>query len=529
MRDDDDVLSDYDLSAWDVPPPSPGLADAVIARAQQPAAVAASEDPIARPVRRWWIGGVVVFGIASTLAVALWGLQRAPKDGSGDVIAAQAQVVELGPSSAQLDPGAEVHWRRDKHRVTVAQSRGAASWTVHGDDTFVIDAGATVASVEASGASLRVEVTMNVSDARVIGASVLTAVVVAMVTVVVYEGHVKVASGGQTVIVEPGSRLEIRNPALAPPPVAVGASPDALAEKDREIANLRHQLEVALRSQKTAEPPLCDQVSCALNNNEGECCQRFKKTPKQPPPATASCDAAALAKKGDDNFGAGMFAAALAAYESSQQCKPDNMVLRKAGLAACRSKNGIKARAIIAKLPGDMGLPVAQICIREGIDPKSTGCDAQALRDKGQDAMQIGADAMALEKFEASLACKPDAAVERLAFMSACRAKDVDRARRHYGNVPSTNRTGIIQICVRNGISEDMMQAAKSASTGTLRINATPPAKVFIDGIDSGETPVVANVAPGKHKLTLQVGDEKWSYAVTVAAGKTQTITKDLR
>ena len=46
MRDDDDnVLADYDLSAWEAPPPSAGLADAVIARAKQPPAVAAVTIP----------------------------------------------------------------------------------------------------------------------------------------------------------------------------------------------------------------------------------------------------------------------------------------------------------------------------------------------------------------------------------------------------------------------------------------------------------------------------------------------------
>ncbi len=452
MRDDDDdALADYDLSAWDVPPPSPGLADAVISRAKQPVGVAATEDPIGKPVRRWWIGGVVAAGVAATLAVGLWGLQRAPQDGGGDVVATHAQLVELGPSSALLDPGAEMHWRRDKHRMTVTQPRGAASWTIHGDDTFVIDAGAMVASVEASGASLRVEVTMNVSDARVIGASALTAAVVAMVTVVVYEGRVKVASGGQTVTVEPGTTLELRNPALAPPPVAVGAATDQLAEMDRQIAELRRLVEASQK--RTVDPVPCDEVACVLNNYEGECCLKFKKAPKSQPPAVAACDAAALTKKGDANIGAGMFAAALASYEQALQCKPDKATLKKAGMAACRSKNGVKARAIIAKLPGDMGLAIAQICVREGIDPKSTGCDANALRTQGQDALQIGADVVALEKFEASLACKSDASTIRLAFMAACRSKNADRARRHYAQLPSATVTGIVQICVRNGIT----------------------------------------------------------------------------
>ena len=526
MRDDDDdVLADYDLSAWDVPPPSPGLADAVIARAKQPAGVAATEDPLGKPVRRWWIGGVVAAGIAASLAVGLWGLQRAPKDGGGDVFAARAQLVELGSSRVQLDANAEMHWRRDKHRVTVSQPRGAASWTIHGDDTFVIDAGAMVASVEASGASLRVEVTMNVSDARVIGASALTAAVVAMVTVVVYEGRVKVVSGGQTVTVEPGTTLELRNPALAPPPVAVGAATDQLAEMDRQIAELRRELEEARRPKRTVDPVPCDEVACVLNNYEGECCLKFKKTPKPPPPV-AACDVAELTKKGDDRFGSGMFAAALASYEQALECKPETTTIKKAAMAACRSKNAAKARVLVGKLASDQRNAVLQICVREGIDALPAACDANALRDKGQDALQIGADSIALEKFEASLACKSDPSTIRLAFMAACRAKDANSARRHYGELPAATTTGIVQICVRNGIT---LPGDASVDTGTLRIQSNPPAKVFVDGLAIGTTPALVKVAPGKHKLTFQVGDDKFTYTTAVEAGKTVTIAKDLR
>ncbi len=527
MRDDDD-LSDYDLSAWEVPPPSKGLADAVIARATQPGAVAATENPGERPVRRWWIG-VVGVSVAAALAFAVWGIQRAPKNGAGDVIATNAQLVELGDSSVQLDPGTELHWKRDEHRVTIAQPRGAASFTIHGDDTFAIDAGAMVASVEASGASLRVEVTMNVSDARVIGASALTAAVVAMVTVVVYEGRVKVASGGQLVVVEPGSRLEVKNPALEPLPVAVGGSPDVIAAKEAEIAALKRRID-ELQHDRTApppgppDPPSCDEVSCVLNNYAGSCCQRFKKTPRTQPPAIAACDAAASVKTGDDQFGKGLFAAALTSYEAAQLCKADMATLRKVGMAACRSNNGTKARAVIGRLPPDASLAVAKVCIQEGIDAKSVACDAEALRAKGQDHLQTGQDALALENFEDALACKPDQSLERLALMAACRAKRAESAQRHYARLPPDTTTGIVQICVRNGIA----LPAEASPTGTLRIMSSPSATVFIDGVKAGKTPVITTVVPGKHKVTFQIGDDKFTFAASVEAGKTQTIVKDL-
>ncbi|MBL0214404.1 MAG: hypothetical protein IPQ07_11005 [Myxococcales bacterium] len=263
MRDrDDELSSDYDLSAWEVPPPSAGLADAVIARVREPASAAAAVEASEKPTRRWWIAGGIAAVVAAAVAFALWGIQRAPKNGEGDVVAAAAQQLDLGASSAQLDPGTQIHWRRDKHMVAVTQSRGAASWTVAGDDTFVIDAGAMVASVEATGASLRVEVKMNLSDARVIGASAVTAAVVAMVTVIVYEGRVKVTNGGQTVTVAPGATLELRGP-IPPTPdrITVGAGPDyaaQLAEKDRQIEELKRKLALSSPSAVALDPTEID-------------------------------------------------------------------------------------------------------------------------------------------------------------------------------------------------------------------------------------------------------------------------------
>src|SRR5205085_8659243 len=94
----------------------------------------------------------------------------------------------------------------------VAQLRGAATWRVDAGDTMVIDAGAMGASVEASGASLRLEVAMRItpSDGRVVAASTITAAAVALVTVAVYQGHIKVTSGGQTVNVGAGGAVEIK-------------------------------------------------------------------------------------------------------------------------------------------------------------------------------------------------------------------------------------------------------------------------------------------------------------------------------
>ncbi len=79
--------------------------------------------------------------------------------------------------------------------------------------------------------------------------------------------------------------------------------------------------------------------------------------------------------------------------------------------------------------------------------------DADALRQKGEDHLQTGMDAAALAAFEASMKCRPDGALMRFAFMAACRSKNAGKAKYYYPKLPAATTTGIVQICVRNGIT----------------------------------------------------------------------------
>jgi hypothetical protein len=86
--------------------------------------------------------------------------------------------------------------------------------------------------------------------------------------------------------------------------------------------------------------------------------------------------------------------------------------------------------------------------------------------------------------------------------------------------------------------AEARPRATPSAATGAddvgyLVAYSTPWAKVLIDGKDTGKmTPIAprAKIAlpPGKHKVTFVVGRESWSYTVTITAGETSKLTKDL-
>lgn len=98
-------------------------------------------------------------------------------------------------------------------------------------------------------------------------------------------------------------------------------------------------------------------------------------------------------------------------------------------------------------------LAVAPVAVVAPLAVAAPPCDADALRQKGEDHLQTGMDAAALAAFEASMKCRPDGAVMRFAFMAACRSKNAGKAKYYYPKLPAATTTGIVQICIRNGVS----------------------------------------------------------------------------
>jgi TonB family protein len=234
----DDPLADVDLDAWQPPAPPDGIADAVLRRMSE-AAPASAREVEDRSRWRWWIATSVIASAAAGggLLVSFWLASPEPViQGHGDVVAARPSHVALGASSAEIDAGTELHWRREHRAVTVQQPRGVATWRVDAADDFVIDPGAVGASIEASGASLRVEVHMQrTSPSKRMATSAVAAV--ALVTVTVYNGHVDVASADETVRVEAGAAAELR-PGQPPRLVDLAAPVIAGAPGDPAIAGV---------------------------------------------------------------------------------------------------------------------------------------------------------------------------------------------------------------------------------------------------------------------------------------------------
>jgi hypothetical protein len=145
---------------------------------------------------------------------------------------------------------------------------------------------------------------------------------------------------------------------------------------------------------------------------------------------------------------------AQAAYDDAVRTVTADFEKRAKALAAakkCDQFNELIGEAVVAGLPDATGMGTCEPAPALATDPAS--CDADALRDKGQDYLQTGMDAAALTAFEDSMKCRSDAGLLRLAFMAACRSKNAAKAQALYPQLPTATTTGIVQICVRNGIT----------------------------------------------------------------------------
>jgi len=82
----------------------------------------------------------------------------------------------------------------------------------------------------------------------------------------------------------------------------------------------------------------------------------------------------------------------------------------------------------------------------------TSDCDADALRQKGDDHLQTGRDGAALAAFEQSMTCRPDPTLYRRAFLAACRSKNHAKAKLYYTKLPAKDAGSLAQMCIRNGI-----------------------------------------------------------------------------
>jgi hypothetical protein len=167
----------------------------------------------------------------------------------------------------------------------------------------------------------------------------------------------------------------------------------------------------------------------------------------------------------------------------------------------------------------------------------TSACSADALKEDGLSHVAKGEHAQALAKLEESLACRDDAYVVQLAFMEACASHNAPKAQLFFMRLAPEQQTKLMEICIRQSPPIDPQggpqgaTAAPSDGMGMLHATAKPAtAKIFIDGVDTGMVGTAdVPVAPGKHKISFEVGSDKYTYPFVIEAGATATVSKDLQ
>lgn len=559
MEDDD-----LDLSAWAAPPAPSGLADRVIAR------LAAADEVIAgvlerrRTRRVFWLAGGLAAALAAVAIAAVIVLTRSPEPatapGTGTLIAIAPRQLALPGAIANLDPGTEVSWQTCGDTIHVQQRGGAATWRVDKPKLF-LDVGAAPASLEASNATLRVETRMNLSDVRVISAAALTSATVALVTVNLYEGHARLSSAGQTVVVQPGTTYQVlpgQPPRLDRAVVATNVAGVPASEAPPELTlplgekvtihDPRGAIRIAIDKQCPGDAsPMYPNGANALTeagdyhfsytcngvDEHGEVTVLrdlnldVLRAPADnavwsdrvhvegaPVPARAqiTIDGVPLATRNNQRWSAevvpahrGFLAVRIDGglddvhYYIRRAATGDRTTARPApaqglpvaefervmnelrpALGPCvqRWPNGqdvavsIDANGRVTELLTTESDPATDACLRKvlrnalfpaakagsrhthHVDP---ACDFEELQAAGTAAVARGAHAEALRSFDAALRCKYDIHALQLAFMAACRANEVDYARKYWKRMSTDLKGHFLQICLHAHITKEML------------------------------------------------------------------------
>jgi len=84
---------------------------------------------------------------------------------------------------------------------------------------------------------------------------------------------------------------------------------------------------------------------------------------------------------------------------------------------------------------------------------RAPSCDAGKLSSRAQDAIAGGRYGSALASIEASMRCRYDPTLYRLAVLAACNSGNATKARLYYARVPAAQQGALAQLCLRNHIA----------------------------------------------------------------------------
>lgn len=132
----------------------------------------------------------------------------------------------------------------------------------------------------------------------------------------------------------------------------------------------------------------------------------------------------------------------------------------------------IAASGSVTEILSTDSLPATDACLRKVLRnaafPKTNAasrhtyhvaaaCNVEDLQAAGTAAVARGAHAEAVKSYDAALKCKFDIHSLQLAFMAACRAGEVDYARKYWKRMSADMKTHLLQMCLHEHITEDQL------------------------------------------------------------------------
>jgi hypothetical protein len=84
---------------------------------------------------------------------------------------------------------------------------------------------------------------------------------------------------------------------------------------------------------------------------------------------------------------------------------------------------------------------------------RAPSCDAGKLASRAQEAISTGRYPVALASLEASMRCRYDPSLYRMAVLAACNSSNATKARLYYARVPAAQQPALAQLCLRNKIA----------------------------------------------------------------------------
>jgi hypothetical protein len=141
-------------------------------------------------------------------------------------------------------------------------------------------------------------------------------------------------------------------------------------------------------------------------------------------------------------------------YDAAEAQAIGDLAAQLAGVkgASCDAYN-----QLLAKARATNPVRVATSAALQVPCARPPACDADALAAQGW--QHYGADRLAesLASYEAAYACRPAPTLNLKAFVIACNLRSLAKARSHWKQLSSALRASALGTCVRNGITEAML------------------------------------------------------------------------